>query len=122
MKHQASYRLNWAMPTALLIVFSLVGCQPSVPTLQPEASSVPGASPTPEAPLATPATTETAPTSLPSEGENPLYQDTFTNKATGWDDAKLGNYFVGYHGPEWFHIEIDSSNSKVAISEPSKGS
>ena len=60
------------------------------------------------------------PASQPSEGETPLYQDTFTNQGTGWDNAKLGDYFVGYHGPEWYHIEIDSPNSKVPISEPSK--
>ena len=132
MKRQSIYRSNWAMPLALLIIFSLVGCQPSAPTLPsepssvpeassiPEASAVPEVSSTPEAPLPTPATVETTPTSPPAQGESPLYQDTFTSKGTGWDDAKLGDYFVGYHGPEWYHIEIDSSNSKVAISEPNK--
>jgi len=61
-----------------------------------------------------------APTGQPDLGLK--FEDAFTNPGTGWDDAKLGNYFVGYHGPEWYHIEVGSPNSKVAISEPSRTS
>src|SRR5574341_225909 len=130
MKHQVLFRLSWATPTALLIIFAIVGCQPQAPTLPPESVSTLASSSTPESPSTpqasspTPGTVESTPTSQSpiATGESALFQDAFTNKGTGWDDAKLGNYFVGYHGPEWYHIEIDSPHSKVPISEPSKTS
>jgi Bacterial SH3 domain len=123
MKHHGIFRSIWVMPAALLIISAIVGCQPAVPT-QPPASPVSASSPTP--PPA--ATTESAsPTpgvqaTAASTSKDVLFQDDFTNPASGWDDAKLGDYFVGYHGPDWYHIEIDGSNEKVAISEPKKTS
>ena len=51
-----------------------------------------------------------------------LYQDDFTNPATGWPEKKFDNYFVGYHEPEYFHIEITGSNYKTTVFEPNKDS
>jgi hypothetical protein len=119
MKHQVIFRSNWAMPTALLIMLAITGCQSAVPT-QPPATSAPASSSTPEAA----ATAESAsPTpgveaTEPAQSSDVLFDDQFTNPSSGWDDAKLGDYFVGYHGPDWYHIEINSPNEKVAITEP----
>ena len=118
MKQHAVFHSNWAMSMVLVIIFILVGCTGQIPaTVSPVSSSVPESSPTPPAAETTPGAVE--PTAAPTD-ESVKFQDTFTNKGTGWDEAKLGNYFVGYHGPEWYHIEVDSPNSKVAISEPQK--
>jgi hypothetical protein len=51
-----------------------------------------------------------------------LYEDDFTNPSTNWPDRKFDNYFVGYHEPEYYHIEITSPNSKTTVFEPQKRS
>ena len=35
-----------------------------------------------------------------------LYHDDFTNPASGWPEAKFDNYFIGYHEPEYYHVEV----------------
>src|SRR6185436_2544224 len=49
-----------------------------------------------------------------------LFQDDFTNPSTSWPEEKFDNYFVGYHEPEYYHIEITSPNYKTAIFAPGK--
>jgi len=44
-----------------------------------------------------------------------LYQDDFTNKATGWPEADFGDYFIGYHEPEYYHVEIKTPNAKAPV-------
>ena len=53
---------------------------------------------------------------------NVLYQDNFTNPATGWSEDRFDNYFIGYHEPEYYHIEVTSPNSKTTVFEPQKKS
>src|SRR5262245_27960050 len=105
MKGQIIYRSNWVMSMTLLLIFAMVGCQPSAPTRPPASSSVPESSSTPEAPSPTPGNVKSTAAPQPTTDKSALYQDVFTNPSTGWDEAKLGNYFVGYHAPEWYHIE-----------------
>ncbi|MCI0554031.1 MAG: hypothetical protein L0287_24040, partial [Anaerolineae bacterium] len=112
MKHQVIYRSNWAMSIALLIIFAMVGCtgQVSAPTLPPAPSPTAEASlPTSDAALSpTPPGVESTPTSQPGTDSNVLYQDEFTNPGTGWSAAEFDNYFIGYHEPEYYHVEIKS--------------
>jgi len=51
-----------------------------------------------------------------------LYQDDFTNPATGWPDRKFDNYFIGYHEPEYYHVEVTGTNYKTTVFEPQKRS
>ena len=39
---------------------------------------------------------------------------------TGWSEDKFDNYFIGYHEPEYYHIEVTSPNSKTTVFEPQK--
>jgi hypothetical protein len=56
-------------------------------------------------------------------GEIPvLYEDNFTNPATGWAERKFDNYFIGYHEPEYYHVEISTPNYKTTVFEPEKES
>jgi hypothetical protein len=120
MKRQVMYRSNWEMLMALLLLFALVGCTGQVAATQP-----PGSSPTPEAssPTEAPASsptepgvaTEPAATSEPAPDENVLYQEDFTNPATGWAAAEFGSYFIGYHEPESYHIEIQSPHLPAPV-------
>jgi hypothetical protein len=119
MKSQLVSRSNWARSVALLIIiFALVGCtgQVAAPTLPPAPSSTAAAS------SPTEASVESTATSQPVTDKNILYQDDFTNPATGWSEDKFDNYFIGYHEPEYYHIEITSPNSKTTVFEPQKQS
>src|SRR6266487_1361959 len=119
MSKQHIYRSGWAIVTLMFMVTG-IGCGviPSTVTVnQPTASALPSASPVPS-----PASVETTPTTAPVSGANVLYQDDFTNPSTGWSEKKFDNYFIGYHEPEYYHIEITSPNYKSTVFEPEKKS
>src|SRR5919108_4950779 len=119
MKRQSIYRSGWVLVT-IIVILSATGCgNIPIPTT-PEA-------PTPtSAPVATePPATESVPvssTSEPATDANVLYQDDFTDPATSWPEAKFDNYFIGYHEPEYYHVEITSPSSKTTVFEPQKSS
>ncbi|HQX17803.1 MAG TPA: SH3 domain-containing protein [Anaerolineales bacterium] len=56
------------------------------------------------------------------DSEGALYHDDFTNPATGWPEEKFDNFFIGYHEPEYYHVEITSPNYKTTVFEPGKQS
>ncbi|HEY6074832.1 MAG TPA: SH3 domain-containing protein, partial [Anaerolineales bacterium] len=56
----------------------------------------------------------------PQDATAVLYQDDFTNPTTGWMERKFDNYFIGYHEPEYYHVEITSPNYKTTVFEPGK--
>ena len=121
MKHLKVFRSSWAMIT-LMVILTSSGCGmiPSIPVTseQPTASPAPVASAVPS-PESVEPTATTAPT---SSDPNVLYHDDFTNPATGWPEDKFDNYFIGYHEPEYYHIEVTSPNSKTTVFEPQKQS
>ena len=49
-----------------------------------------------------------------------LYHDDFTDPTSGWPEAKFDNYFIGYHEPEYYHVEVTSPNYKTTVFEPEK--
>ena len=57
-----------------------------------------------------------------ADGENILYHDDFTDPATGWSEDKFDNFFIGYHEPEFYHVQVDSPNYKTTVFEPGKDS
>ena len=118
MKRRIISRPKWGTVIASLLIFTIVGCagQPPAPTLPPAPTATEAASAPTDAPVKTTATAESTTTD-----PNVLYQDDFTNPATGWTEDQFDNYFVGYHEPEYYHIEISSPNYKAPIIvEPEK--
>ena len=118
MKRQTIYRSQWASSLALLLMFVIVGCagQGVPPTSPPVASPVVEASPTSDPALSpTPSKGDSTATSEPTVDKNVLYQDVFTNPGTGWAAAEFDNYFIGYHEPEYYHVEIKSPNLKAPV-------
>jgi hypothetical protein len=119
MKSQIVSHAKWARSITVLILVALVGCtaQPPAPTLPPAPSSTSAAS------EPTPANVQSTPASEPATDPAVLYQDDFTNPGTGWTVDQFDHYFVGYHEPEYYHIEISSPNYKAPIIvEPEKRS
>jgi hypothetical protein len=51
-----------------------------------------------------------------------LYQDDFTDPASGWPEEKFDNFFIGYHEPEYYHVEVSSPNYRTTVFEPEKKS
>src|SRR5215216_4817836 len=118
MKHPFVSRSSWAT-IALILILTSAGCAGNIPATvtEPTSSPAPMASASSEA---TPA--ETTPSAVPVSDSNILFQDDFTNPATGWSEDKFDNYFIGYHEPEYYHIEVTSPNSKTTVFEPQKQS
>src|SRR5574338_225828 len=117
MKMQWIFRFGFTF-VALVTVFTLVGCGmiPSTVTVnEPTQASTPVPSVPP-----TEVSVENTPVAIPVSGANVLFQDDFTNPATGWPEDKFDNYFIGYHEPEYYHIEISSANYKTTVFEPQK--
>ena len=117
MKRQTMYR-SMSSSLALLLMFVLVGCagQGVAPTSPPVASPAGESTPTSEPALSpTPSKSDPTATSEPTADKNVLYQDSFTNPATGWAAAEFDNYFIGYHEPEYYHVEIKSPHLKAPV-------
>jgi hypothetical protein len=60
---------------------------------------------------------ESVATPMPTSPLDPdvLYQDDFTNPASGWPDAEFGNFLIGYHEPEYYHIVIKTAHVKAPV-------
>jgi SH3 domain-containing protein len=123
MKKHLFYRLSLIIVT-LIFILTAAGCAGNVPATitEPASSPAPVASAAPSLVSTDTTPVETTPTAVPVSDSNILYQDDFTNPATGWSEDKFDNYFVGYHEPEYYHIEITSPNSKTTVFEPQKKS
>ncbi len=50
------------------------------------------------------------------------YQDDFTKPSSGWPEAKYDNYFIGYHEPDYYHVALQSPNSRTSVFVPGKPS
>ena len=119
MKSQSIYRSKRTIPIALMLIFVMVGCtgQLPLPTQPPAASATVESSPPTQDPAASPTEPGVEPTasSQPTTDENVLYRDDFTNLASGWPSADFGDYYIGYHEPEYYHVEIKTPNAKAPV-------
>jgi SH3 domain-containing protein len=108
----------------LLLALMITACLPNAAAPAANTATVASASSTPaatSAPATAEAATSPAPTgAAPVANNNVLYEDNFTNPSTNWPSAKFDNYFIGYHEPEYYHIEIDSPNYKTSVFMPDK--
>jgi len=107
--------LRLVLAHTIIVLVMVTGCSSpaAAPTSEPPTSTV----------IASPAPTtiaENTPTPAPVVDKNALYQDDFKNPASGWSEEKFDNYFIGYHEPDYYHIEITSPNYKTTVFEPAK--
>src|SRR5690349_19054946 len=116
MKYQILSRSSWLV-ALLIFILAFTGCG-----VIPSTVNAPTASPAPVASaVPSPVSAEATPSAAPvSAATDVLYQDDFTNPATGWPEDKFDNYFIGYHEPEYYHIEVTSPHSKSTVFEPQK--
>ena len=112
---------------ACLIVFALVGCAGQLPPPTLPAELPPTTEPSSPAPELTSSPTQPGvqPGSTSQPPPDVFYQDNFTNPGTGWDEVETADYFIGYHEPEYYHVEIKSPHLKapvVGLPEPEQHS
>jgi SH3 domain-containing protein len=144
MESQIIHRSKWAVSTALIIISTISGCASpaTAPTTQvaapsstpmmalssPMATSDSMSTPTTSMDMATPTTSMdmVMPTSIPMStsqtgSQKVLYQDDFTDSSSGWPQDTFDNYFIGYHEPQWYFVQITSPNYKApVITEPKR--
>ena len=119
MNLRTMYRTSCAL-LSLILLFSAASCA-NIPSLsEATPSPAPPASEVPTVPAEAPV--EITPTAVPVSDPNILYSDDFTNPATHWPEDKFDNYFIGYHEPEYYHVEITGSNYRTTVYAPEKQS
>ncbi len=129
MKQQFQHCFRWI---ALLLVSVLIGtgCTgPSViePASTPVSTPSPGVVVTPTSvPTSTPEAVIT-PTLVPSPAREPeahedvLYADVFKDPTSGWpNEIAFDNYYIGYHEPEWYHVEVHEQNDSEVVVLPGR--
>jgi hypothetical protein len=108
----------FCLSSLLIVAFILTGCS-GMPTVQVEVTEVPLPAPTEEV-VAAP-TPEHGHEAIMADA-NVLYHDDFTDPASSWPEDKFDNFFIGYHEPEYYHVEITSPNYKATVFDPGKAS
>ena len=122
MKRQSISCFNFIV-VLIVLIFTGAGCgnipaTANEPTsIEPTPSLIPvtSSSPSPESPA-------TSVPQVPVSDSNVLFHDDFTDPTTGWPEDKFDNYFVGYHEPEYYHVEVTGTNYKTTVFEPSRQS
>jgi hypothetical protein len=117
MKNQHVYNPHWRVATLFLLLTATACGNIPATVIEPTPSQPPEVSSSP-----TPASVETTATKVPVADADVLYQDDFTNPGTAWPEDKFDNYFIGYHEPEYYHVEINGTNYKTTVFQPEKQS
>jgi hypothetical protein len=77
--------------------------------------------PTPAAGAGSGTVTVTTSTSAGSAAPDVLYHDDFTNTGSGWpDEVSFENYYVGYHEPDNYHVEVHVPNDSGIVTVPDR--
>jgi hypothetical protein len=99
-----------------------------IPTPLPEPVITPTSVPTPSpGSVITPTSIPTSPPGsvietplVPSSAQGAvLYEDDFRDPASGWpNELVFDNYYIGYHEPEAYHVEIHAPNARTVVAVP----
>ncbi len=50
------------------------------------------------------------------EAQNVIYRDDFTDTKSGWPESlTFDNYFIGYHEPSYYHVDVHSPNDRAIV-------
>jgi hypothetical protein len=108
--------------SAIVFLLASTGCG-SLPVPATASEPTPSSAPVASLPPATEVVeAASTPTAEAVSDPNVLFQDDFTDPATNWPTAKFDNYFIGYHEPEYYHVELNSASYKTSVFEPEKRS
>ena len=54
----------------------------------------------------------------PQESQALLYQDDFTDPNSSWQTLDFDTYFIGYHEPKYYHLEVHAPNDYELVPAP----
>jgi hypothetical protein len=95
--------------------------QSTTPTPPATATPAETVHPTPTAGGVISATVTTTPTVQSVLPQGVLYQDEFIDPASGWPNALVfDNYYIGYHEPTYYHVEVRVPKDKAIVTVPKK--
>ncbi|MFN8457216.1 MAG: SUMF1/EgtB/PvdO family nonheme iron enzyme, partial [Anaerolineae bacterium] len=49
-----------------------------------------------------------------------LFEDSFADSKSGWPVSKDEKYVIGYHPPDYYHVQVAVPNDRVVVSYPNK--
>ncbi len=122
--------LHLALSLMFILALALASCSPAptsivqvatapLPTsTSPAVNSTQQVIPQTAGATATATSTEIPSTALASTSSKPgvLYYDDFTDSKSGWPESlKFDNYFIGYHEPSYYHVDVHSANDRAVV-------
>ena len=115
-------------PTVVRSVVATESPQSRTPTIPvPTATLNAAAAATPTHALAAtskpaPATTATVPVQQAAvTPKGVIYRDDFTDVKSGWPNSlEFGNYYIGYHEPDRYHVEVHVPNDRAVVAVPKR--
>jgi hypothetical protein len=127
MNNERLFRFNWIV-SVLILALTVASCANQVITPSPDVTIIPTSQPVSPEEESIPPTGGSQPTPEPehavSEGSHEqgdvLYEDDFTNPSSGWPKETYDNYYIGYHEPDYYHVQVQSPNDKTLIPVPGK--
>jgi len=132
MKSERLYQSKW-IALILILALTVVGCTGQVEIPSTDVPIVPTSQPASPKEEIIPATGGSEPTPEHDHeheaGEEPhehldasdmLYGDDFTDPSSGWPQENFDNYFIGYHEPDYYHVQVQSPNDKTLVPVPGK--
>ena len=120
------YQLTKSLAPVLILILISTACsargteqvRETTPTAPPDQVATETATPTAiEEPVSSPTTIST-PAPEPTSQPGLLYQDDFTQLDSGWSSIDFDNSYIGYHEPEYYHVEVHAPNSKEVVRVP----
>ena len=141
MRQQTQSRWSWVVLVLVTILIMTACSEPeSSPTATSSSATTPAEkatqTPSPEPPPPTPTPTpvppaasspepESQPTQVPTPPTETLptgvlYYDRFKDTSSGWPSAEFDNYYIGYHEPEFYHVEVHEPNDNTIVVLPGK--
>jgi hypothetical protein len=122
--------LNRLMGVSPVVLLMLLGISCNGRVNQPIPSPLPTSSPLPPTPESAIVTSTESPTAPPTSApaltedlppqEGVLYHDAFTQLDSGWPQLEFDNYYIGYHEPEYYHVEVNAPNDRALAPLPDK--
>jgi hypothetical protein len=99
------------------------GTGPTAAAVMTGTAGTPNSPATTGTPAAGAAATPDASTALAGKGATPepgiLYQDDFKNPKSGWpDELVFQDYYVGYHEPDFYHVEVHVPHDSAIVTAP----
>ena len=132
MNNERLFRFKWIVPI-LILALTVASCANQVDTPSPDVTIIPTSQPASPEEESIPPTGGSQPTPEHDHeheaGEEPhehldvsdvLYGDDFTDTSSGWPKETYDNYYIGYHEPDYYHVQVQSPNDKTLVPVPGK--